>query len=181
MRRRMLGNPRGVLHGPRSRLGSLLQFASRTCEAKSRPLADAIISCMRFLLTHPVDTRPSLVVDTCSEIDERAIARLRNDLHGLGCANGLLFDPRQCIILHDTYSTMDASSIVVEGAALNADLVLARVTGSTIEERVERWLEALSVRWDSALPIEPGIAAPFIADVVPAASGSMLHVLKGAA
>jgi hypothetical protein len=136
---------------------------------------------MRFLLTHSADTRPSLVVDTCSAIDERAIARLRSDLHGLGCANGLLFDPRQCIILHDTYSTMDASAIVVEGPALDADLVLARVAGSNLDERVERWLEALSVRWDSALPIEPAIAAPFITDVVPAASGSILHVLKGAA
>jgi len=51
----------------------------------------------------------------------------------------------------------------------------------SLDERVGRWLEMLSTRWDSALPLESKVAAPFITDIVPAASGSTLHALQGAA
>jgi hypothetical protein len=137
---------------------------------------------MRFLLTHPSETRPSLVVDTFVVIDDTAVERLRVDLHGLGCPNGLLFDPERCIILRDTYASMNADSIVVvENEHSETDAVLAKAGPGTLDERVARWLEMLSGHWDSALPLEPGVAAPFIADIVPAASGSMLHALKGAA
>ena len=146
-----------------------------------RPSRCARLRNMRFLLTHPLETRPSLVVDTCLTVETLTIERFRRDLHGLGCANGLLFDTKQCVILRDTYASMDEASIVVEGAPLDTNLVLANVTGYTLEERVERWLEVLSVHWDNALPSEPAIAAPFFANIVPAASGSVLHALKGAA
>jgi len=136
---------------------------------------------MRFLLTHPSETRPSLVVDTCRVIDEAAIKRLRTDLHGLGCPNGLLFDAERCVILRDSYSSMDADSIVVESEQTATDAILAKVAPGVLDERVGRWLEMLSVRWDSALPQESAVAALFIADIVPAASGSMLYALKGAA
>jgi hypothetical protein len=136
---------------------------------------------MRFLLTHPSETRPSLVVDTHPAIDDGAIERLRADLHGLGCPNGLLFDAERCVILRDTYSSMSADSIVVEPEQPGTDAVLAKVGPGALDERVASWLEMLSARWDSALPLEPAVAAPFIADIVPAASGSMLHALRGAA
>ncbi|MEI8259420.1 MAG: hypothetical protein WCJ30_27445 [Deltaproteobacteria bacterium] len=135
---------------------------------------------MRFLLTHPSETRPSLVVDTCSAITDAAIAQMKADLHGLGRSSGLLFDERQCLILRDTYSSMDIGSIEVE-TRQPTDAVLARVARVPLDERVGRWLEMLSAGWDSALPLEPAVAAPFIADIVPAASGSMLHALEGAA
>ncbi len=130
---------------------------------------------------HPAETRPSLVVDTCLAIDEGVIERLRLDLHGLGCPNGLLFDAERCVILRDTYASMSPDSIVVEPEHPGTPAVLARVAPGPLDERVASWLEMLSSQWDSALPIEPSIAAPFIADIVPAASGSMLHSLKGAA
>lgn len=136
---------------------------------------------MRFLLTHPWETRPSLVVDTCPAIDTDAISRLRTVLHGLGCPNGLLFDDEQCIILRDSYSSMEPDSIVVEPERLPTGAVLASVPPDSLDERVARWLEVLTARWDVAMPLEPAIASPFIADIVPAASGSLLHALKGAA
>ena len=136
---------------------------------------------MRFLLTHPSETRPSLVVDTCRAIVDETISRLRTDLNGLGCPNGLLFDVERCVILRDTYASMDADSIIVEPDQLATDAVLTKVAPGALDERVAQWLEMLSVRWDSALPQEPAVASPFIADIVPAASGSMLYALKGAA
>jgi hypothetical protein len=42
-------------------------------------------------------------------------------------------------------------------------------TGS-LERRVALWLETLVSCWEDALPDEPEIAAPFFADVVPAAA-----------
>jgi hypothetical protein len=143
--------------------------------------ARATLTAMRFLLTHPSETRPSLVVDTCPAIEDATVERLRTDLHGLGCPNGLLFDAERCVILRDTYSSMSADSIIVEAEQPATDAVLAKAGPGTLDERVAGWLEMLSVRWDSALPLEPAVAAPFIADIVPAASGSMLYALKGAA
>jgi hypothetical protein len=136
---------------------------------------------MRFLLTPPSETRPSLVVDTCASIDDGVVQRLRGDLHGLGCANGLLFDAQRCVIFRDTYATMGPESIAVEPESPATDAVLANVAPGTLDKRVARWLEMLSSHWDSALPLEPTVAAPFITDIVPAASGSMLHALPGAA
>ena len=136
---------------------------------------------MRFLLTHLSETRPSLIVDTCLSIDDQAIDRLRADLHGLGCPNGLLIDSAKCVILRDTYSSMSADSIVVEPEQPATAAVLANVGPAALDDRVGTWLEMLSAHWDSALPLDPTVAAPFIADIVLAASGSMLHALKGAA
>lgn len=69
---------------------------------------------VRFLLTPPGGSRPTLVVDTRAQIDEAAIAQLRSDLHGLGCPNGILFDRDKCVMLRDTYADMSASSIIVD-------------------------------------------------------------------
>jgi hypothetical protein len=40
------------------------------------------------------------------------IARLRVDMHGLACLNGILFDQQRCVLLRDTFTSIDASSIV---------------------------------------------------------------------
>lgn len=135
------------------------------------------IGAVRFLLTPPGASRPSLVVDTLDVLSDPTIASFRSDLHGLGCSNGILFDPTRCVILRDTFENMDESSFdLEEGPA--TDEVLARAGGGSLEQRVERWLRMLSANWDGALPKEPGTAAPFIADIVPAASGSLVHPIE---
>jgi hypothetical protein len=135
---------------------------------------------MRFLLTHASETRPSMLVYTCSAINEGEVSRLRDEMFGLGCANGLLFDPERCVILRDTFSSMAAESIAQEGDALRSDDVLAKVGGGSLDARVARWLEMMSTNWNSALPLDGATAAPFITDVVPAASGSMVHATGAA-
>jgi hypothetical protein len=132
---------------------------------------------VRFLLTPDGGSRPSLVVETVDDLDDTKIASFRSDLHGLACSNGILFDRTRCVILRDTFESMDESSFAVEeGPAANA--VLARAGGGSLEDRVDRWLRMLSASWDRALPIEPETAAPFIADIVPAASGSLVHPVE---
>lgn len=127
----------------------------------------------------PDASRPSLVVETIPAIDAAAIARLSSDLHGLGCPNGILFDARECVILRDTFSSLEASSIV-EDARVATDDVLRKFAGPgarPLDDRVEEWLEAMSTNWDQALPLQQTVAAPFIADIVPAASGSTVRAL----
>lgn len=117
-------------------------------------------------------------METCASIDQAAINELRALLYGMGSASGILFDSQECVILRDTFVSMNEDSIEVEGARLKAEEVLARVgTSGSLDERVERWLSVLSTHWDQALPHEPALAAPFIADIVPAASGSLVHAL----
>jgi hypothetical protein len=135
---------------------------------------------MRFVLTHPSETRPSLVVITCAEINDQEVRRLREDMFGLGCANGLLFDAHNCVILRDSFASMSPDSIVAEGTPVRTDAVLAKAGGGSLDVRVNRWLEMMSANWNSALPLEPATAAPFIMDVVPAASGSMVYATPSA-
>jgi hypothetical protein len=115
-------------------------------------------------------------VDTLAEANDAAIATLRADLYGLGCPNGILFDARRCVIMRDTFENMDETGIQVDADVLT-EAVLARAGGGSLDERVGRWLRMLSANWDGALPEEPSDAAPFIADIVPAASGSNVHTL----
>src|SRR4051794_31440594 len=132
---------------------------------------------MMFLLTPPNGSRPSLVVETCDHVDDTVLAALRTALYGLGCPNGLLFDEHRCVILRDTFSSLDESSIAVD-ADLHTDEVLGRLgpgADRSLDARVEQWLGMLSADWAGALPEAPELATPFIADIVPAASGSMIH------
>ncbi len=76
---------------------------------------------------------------------------------------------------------MTPESIVVGPEQLPTAAVLAKVGPGPLDERVATWLEMLSAHWDSALPLEPAVAAPLIADIVPAVSGAMFHPLKGVA
>lgn len=115
-----------------------------------------------------------MVVDTLAEVNDRAIASFRADLYGLGCPNGILFDGHRSVILRDTFENMEESSIAVD-AEVPTNAVLARAGAGSLDERVARWLRMLSANWNGAL--EPTAAAPFIADIVPAASGSAVHPL----
>jgi hypothetical protein len=137
---------------------------------------------VRFLLLPEGGSRPSLIVETRDVIDVAAIASFRALLYGMGCANGILFDQNECVILRDTFASMNEDSITVEGDRLRTAEVLARVGASgALDQRVSRWLGVLSTHWDQALPDEPRVAAPFIADIVPAASGSLVHAVGAGA
>lgn len=121
-------------------------------------------------------SRPSLVVETVATIDEAAIDRLRQWMYGLGCPNGLLFDAERCLILRDTFEAMGPHSILVEDELPTAS-VLERVSPGpgSLEDRIDRWLAVLAANWDLAIPDEPGAAAPFLTDIVPAAAGSRIQ------
>jgi hypothetical protein len=131
------------------------------------------------MLIPPGGSRPTLVVDTVLDVDA-AMETLRSDLHGMGCPNGILFDESHCVILRDTFSSMEAASIIEDGR-LSTDEVLERVAGGhgrSLDDRVERWLETLSSSWDQALSQDPEVAAAFITDIVPAAFGSVVRVVE---
>ncbi len=135
---------------------------------------------MRFLLTPEGGSRPSVVVETHDRVESAAVAAFRKVLYGIGCPNGILFDQQRCVILRDSFASMNEDSIVEDSGALATDEVLARVgRAGTLDERVARWLGILSTSWDHALPEEPAVAAPFITDIVPAASGSLVHAIGG--
>lgn len=114
------------------------------------------------------------MVETTTLIDAAAIDRLKQRMLGFGCPNGLLFDTNECLILHDTYSSLDADSLEEDGR-VETDRLLARVRGrGSIEQRVLNWLQSMAASWNTALPLDGDMAAPFITDIVPALSGSHL-------
>jgi len=128
------------------------------------------------LVSHPPDPRPALVVETTATIDAAAIDRLKQRMLGLGCPNGLLFDANECVILRDTYSSLEVDSLQEDGR-VSTDLLLARVRrpDRSLEQRVLDWLRSMAASWNTALPVDGAIAAPFITDIVPAVSGSQVR------
>jgi len=131
---------------------------------------------MLFSVNHPPDPRPALVVQTTACIDAAAIDQLKQRMLGWGCPNGLLFDPNDCVILRDTYSSLEVGSIEEDGR-VRTDQWLARLPagGRTLDQRIFEWLRAMAASWNSTLPLDGNVAAPFIADVVPAVSGSHIR------
>jgi len=129
-----------------------------------------------FFVVHPSDPRPALVVETTARVDAGEIDRLKQRMLGLGCPNGLLFDADECVILHDTYSSLEVDSLEEDGR-VSTDRLLSRVRapGRTLEQRVLDWLQSMSASWNTALPIDGDVAAPFITDIVPAISGSYIR------
>lgn len=131
---------------------------------------------MLFLVTHPPDPRPALVVETTTRIDAGVLDRLKQRMLGLGCSNGLLFDADECVIVRDTYSSLDVDSLEVDGRVPTARLLArVRAPGRTLDQRVLDWLQSMSASWNTALPIDGDVAAPFITDIVPAVSGSYIR------
>lgn len=95
---------------------------------------------------------------------------------GLGCPNGLLFDANECLVLHDTYSSLEIDSLQEDGrVATNRLLELIPANVRTLDERVLNWLHAMASSWNTALPLDGDVAAPFITDIVPAVSGSNIR------
>ena len=101
---------------------------------------------MRYVVTHPSETRPSLIVRTCPAIRDEDIERLRDDMFGAGCSNGLLFDATRCAILRDTFESMSRDAIVVEAGEAETDKVLTNAGAGSLDERVRRWLEMMIQR-----------------------------------
>jgi hypothetical protein len=133
---------------------------------------------MRFVVTHPPDPRPALIVETVATVDEATIAGLKKALFGRGCPNGLLFDANVCVILHDAYTSYDPSSFQEDGR-VSTDRLLARVRGDRpLDERVFDWLRSMAASWNDTLPEENAVAAPFIMDIVPAVSGSSVRQIS---
>jgi hypothetical protein len=128
---------------------------------------------MIFLVTHPPDSRPALVVETTARIDDATIAQLKERMVGLGCPNGLLFDANECVIIRDTYTSLEPASLEEDGRVAT-DPLLTRVPAAqrSLDQRVLDWLRSMAAGWNSALPMDGAIAAPFITDIVPAVSGS---------
>ena len=135
---------------------------------------------MKFLLTPPGGSRPTLVVETRAHVDAAAIAELSAEIYGLSCPNGLLFDEDTCVVLRDTFQDLQPTSII-EDARLPTARVLERLgpsRGRSLDDRVQQWLSTLCADWDQALPEDPALAAPFITDIVPAASGTIIHSVR---
>jgi hypothetical protein len=129
---------------------------------------------MRYFVSQPHETRPSLVVETCESITTDRIRAFRNDLFGRGCAHGLLFDEHEAVLLRDAFWTMSADSIKEE-ARLSTDVVLHRAQGESLDARVQDWLARMASSWNEALPEDGDAAAALLHDVVPALSGSAVH------
>jgi len=129
-----------------------------------------------FQVTHPPDPRPVLVVETTAHIDEGVIEGLKQRMLGMGCSNGLLFDADECLILRDTYTSLEVDSLQVDARVSTARL-LARMPGPDVpmDQRVLHWLHSMAASWDTALPPDPDVTAHFITDIVPAVSGSDIH------
>ena len=127
----------------------------------------------RYLLTPPEDTRPSLFVELCPKIDEAVLSEVRTAMFSLGCSNGLVLDAEQCLILHDTFSSLDATSIEVDPSKLETARLLD-TTAAPIDQRLERWLTALATNWRESIPHEAW-SAPLLTDVVPAAAGALVR------
>jgi hypothetical protein len=140
----------------------------------------AILAGVRFYLTPPDGTLPTLVVETRAVVDDAAIAELSADIYGLSCPNGILFDEHRCVILRDTFASMDESSVKVDAELATAEVLSRIAAEGSLDHRVERWLDVLAASWDEALPHEPSIAAKFIPDIVSAASGSSVYALGSA-
>lgn len=139
------------------------------------PQSSDQVSRLRYLLTPPGDTRPSLLVELCPKVDDSVLREVREAMYGLSCANALVLDAEECRILHDTYDSMEPDSIKVDAVLETQRLLSAGDTGGrALEGRLERWLDALAKNWTAAIPREAW-TKPLLSDVVPAAAGSLVR------
>jgi hypothetical protein len=126
---------------------------------------------MRYVLQHPGETRPSLLVEVVDETDPGVLARVRDAMLSVGCANAMVIDPRKVHVLRDTFKGMTEASIEEE-TTLETERLLGR--SDELAARVRRWLESMSTNWSETLPREDWVA-PLFYDIVPAASGSVIR------
>lgn len=131
---------------------------------------------MLAFVTHPPDPRPALVVETTERIDADTVECLKQRMFGLGCPNGLLFDAEDCVLVRDTYTSLDPDSIKEDGR-VPTERLLSRIHAldRPLDERVLDWLNSMASSWNNALPSEGDVASPLITDIVPAVSGSSIR------
>ena len=86
-------------------------------------------------------------LEKTARIDTAAIDRLKQRMFGWGCPTGLLFDPNQCLILRDTYSSLEVGSLEEDGR-VPTDRLLDRVPAPdrTLEQRVADWLRSMAAK-----------------------------------
>ncbi len=138
---------------------------------------------MRYTLTQSVDPKSTLVADVCDRIDEPSLQALKRFMYEYGCANGLLFDHDECVLLRDTFSDMSAASIREERRIPTRVLLatLGLSNAGPLSVRVGRWLHLLATSWQTAVPTDSEDAKELIYDVVPAAAGAAIHPWSEAA
>jgi hypothetical protein len=130
----------------------------------------------KFVLVPPGEMRPSLLVEVVAEVNEQVIAELRQEMLRNRCSNAMAIDALLVHLLHDSYRSLDASSIDDEAQIDTSRLLGAASPSASLEARVEQWLQRLAARWDDTLPRESW-AAPLLMDIVPAVSGSAVQRL----
>lgn len=134
---------------------------------------------MRFFLRHAPDPRPSLVVQTCERADGETVRAFCELLFGLGCSEGLLFDPNECLLVHDSFAAAAPSSLSVVARMATATVLgklsyLGTSRRRNLDERVELWLAMLARNGSEALPDDPKAAEPFLVGVLPSAAEAVI-------
>jgi hypothetical protein len=142
---------------------------------------------IRFLLRHPPDPRPVLIIQASDQDTSTASLRdFRNFLFAQGCPNGLIFDSRNCHIFRESYTSLKAESIQ-EDAQVSTNEVLRKMNHPgtpkpvSVERRVERWVELLTTKWEDAIPDEPEISRHFFSDIIPAATQASVSIKRESA
>lgn len=130
---------------------------------------------MRFFLTPPAEHRPSLIVETHERITPEIQEKLRNDMYGRSCANGILLDKDECLVFRDSLDDLGPQSVNVE-MTLRTEDVLSTVRGVTLDDKVRTWLELLSAAWNHAIPPLKALSG-LVYDIVPAAVGTQIQIV----
>lgn len=121
---------------------------------------------MRYYITHPPDPRPALIVDVVSAAD-LDLQRFLSDLWSHQTSHGLLIDLGKCIVVRDSFTSLDQSSLTVEGEIKTADLMGRLTSLAELQIRVGQWLDKMTRDWRAALPPDQETAI-LMTDVVPA-------------
>lgn len=131
---------------------------------------------MRFFLNPPTSYDPSLIVETHRMITPEIEERLRSEMYGRSCANGMLFDDETCLVLRDSFENLGPQSVRVD-LRLRTEDVLRTVQGNTLDDKVQTWLELLSASWHHAIPPNQEVAE-LVYDIVPAAVGTQIQIVQ---
>ena len=132
---------------------------------------------MRYIVVQLPDLRPALVVETASDA-VASFEQFRSTLLAQGCHAGLIFDESSCIVVRDTYTSLDEASFIQE-ATLPTHALLGDAQAGSLDQRVADWLRRMAADWNHTLPKE-AFVAPLLTDVVPALSGCAITEVRAA-
>lgn len=148
---------------------------------------------MRFTISQGIDPRSTMIVETMDGLSDKVGdadgQRLRAAIEGIRafmadsrCPIGLIFTEDECVVLRDTYSSMDPVESIKNSHIATAELleVLGPPRGP-LSHRVERWLELLTRYWPDAVPTSSGAAEQLIYAMVPAVAEGTVHPWASAA